>query len=132
MILATVSTTAVASSVTTLDCGKVLPILDIAKFVLTAIQWVAPILLILWGTLDLVKSVIAGKEDDIKKNQGTLIKRIISAVIIFLIPTAVSLLLGLIGSTEWKCCWSQAEPQIVVDEGDITERADDAAECKNE
>lgn len=115
---------------TTLDCGKVLPILDIAKFVLTAIQWVAPILLILWGTLDLVKSVIAGKEEDIKKNQGTLIKRIISAVIIFLIPTAVSLLLGLIGSTEWKGCWKQAKAQIAVDETDIETRAKQATTTK--
>ena len=48
------------------SCGKLLPILDIAIFILTAIQWAAPILLILWGSLDLVKAVIAGKEDEIK------------------------------------------------------------------
>lgn len=115
-------------AVTALDCGKVLPVLDVMKFALTAIQWVAPVLLILWGTIDLVKAVVAGKEDDIKKYQKTLVKRVISAVIIFLIPTAVSLLLGLIGSSEWKNCWGKAVPQIVSTEQDIASRAEAAKE----
>ena len=113
----------------TFSCGKLLPILDIAKFALTAIQWAAPILLILWGSLDLVRAVIAGKEDEIKKHQGALVKRIISAVIIFLIPTIVSLLLGLIGSDDWKCCWKQAKAQITVSESDITARENQASKC---
>lgn len=111
---------------TTFDCGKILPVLDIMKFALTAIQWIAPILLILWGTIDLVKSVVAGKEEDIKKNQKVLVKRVISAVIIFLIPLAVSLLLGLIGSDDWKGCWKQAKAQIVSTEDEINTRASEA------
>ena len=112
------------------SCGKLLPILDIAKFILTAIQWAAPILLILWGSLDLVKAVIAGKEDEIKKHQGALVKRIISAVIIFLIPTIVSLLLGLIGSNDWRGCWKCAEAQITISEADINAREAAGKKCK--
>lgn len=115
---------------TTFNCGKLLPILDIAKFILTVIQWAAPILLILWGSLDLVKAVIAGKEDEIKKHQGTLVKRIISAVIIFLIPTAVSLILGLLGTDSWRCCWKQAKAQITVSETDISNREAQATQCR--
>lgn len=87
-------------------------IVNILKFVLTAIQWLVPILLILWGTIDLVKAVVAGKEDDIKKNQKALVKRVISAVIVFLLPLAVSILMGLIGEEGWKTCWSEAEAEI--------------------
>ena len=94
-------------------------IVNIFKFALTAIQWLVPILLILWGTIDLVKSVVAGKEEDIKKNQKTLVRRVISAVIVFLLPLAVSILMGLIGSEGWKTCWTSkkaaAEINLNVD-----------------
>lgn len=82
------------------------PVIQVASFALKLIQYVAPVLLILWGSIDLVKSIVQGKEEDIKKSQKTLIKRIISAVILFLLPMLVASLLGLIGSTEWKTCWN--------------------------
>ena len=66
----------------------------IVRFILTIIQWVAPIILIIIGSIDMVKAIIAGKEDEIKKHQQTLIKRLISAVIIFLIPLLVSIIMG--------------------------------------
>ena len=90
----------------TFDCKAIAPIIGIAGFALKAIQYIAPVLLILWGSLDLVKSIIQGKEEDIKKSQKILIKRIISAVILFLLPMLVSTLLGLIGAKSWKKCWT--------------------------
>lgn len=98
---------------TTFSCDSISVVLNIAKFALRAIQFIVPVLLILWGTIDLVKSVVAGKEDDIKKYQKVLVKRVISAVIVFLIPLLVEVLLGLIGSTSWKTCWENAEPTII-------------------
>ena len=89
------------------SCGSLKDIIGIAGFALKAIQYIAPVLLILWGSIDLVKSIIQGKEEDIKKSQKILIKRIISAVILFLLPMLVSTLLGLIGSKKWKSCWDQ-------------------------
>lgn len=83
-------------------------IIGVFKFALRIIQFIVPILLILWGTIDLVKSVVAGKEDDIKKNQKTLIKRVISAVIVFLLPIGVNIILGMIGAQAWKKCWTNA------------------------
>lgn len=99
-------------------CGKdgsLQTLVNIMYFALTIIQWVVPVLLILWGTIDLVKSVVAGKEDDIKKNQKTLVRRIISAVIVFLIPAMVSILLGLIGTEGWKACWDAKKAEISLD-----------------
>lgn len=99
-------------------CGKdgsLQTLVNIMYFALTIIQWVVPVLLILWGTIDLVKSVVAGKEDDIKKNQKTLVRRIISAVIVFLIPAMVSILLGLIGTEGWKACWDNRKAEISLD-----------------
>lgn len=91
----------------TFSCDEIAPIIGIAGFALKAIQYVAPVLLILWGSIDLVKSIIQGKEEDIKKSQKILIKRIISAVILFLLPMLVSTLLGLIGAKEWRVCWNK-------------------------
>ena len=81
-------------------------IILIVKFLLTIVQWVVPIILIVLGTIDLVKAVVAGKDDDIKKHQQTLIKRIIAAVIVFLIPMLVTVLMGWIGNSEWTKCWN--------------------------
>ena len=100
--------TATISGATTFaeDCSQIGPIIGVAGFVLKVIQYAVPIILIIIGSIDLMKSVMAGKEDDIKKNQKTLIKRAISALLVFLVPMIVSILLGLIGSDDWKECWN--------------------------
>ena len=81
----------------------------IVQFILKVIQWVAPVVLIVIGSIDMVKAIIAGKEDEIKKHQQTLIKRLIAAVIIFLIPLLVSIILGWVGGDNWKECWEAAK-----------------------
>lgn len=93
-------------------CNGLGNLVIIVKFILTIIQWVVPIILIVLGTIDLVKAVIAGKDDDIKKHQQTLVKRIIAAVIVFLIPMLVTILMGWIGNTDWKTCWNSQSGSI--------------------
>ena len=95
-----------------LDCHELDGLLAIIKFLLKIVQWIVPVILILLGTIDLVKAVIAGKDDDIKKHQQTLIKRIIAAVIVFLVPVIVSILMGWIGNDDWKECWNDANGSI--------------------
>lgn len=94
------------------NCEGLGSIVVVVKFILKIIQWVVPIILIVLGTIDLVKAVVAGKDDDIKKHQQTLIKRIIAAVIVFLIPMLVSILMGWIGNDNWKDCWKSAKGDI--------------------
>ena len=112
---------AAASTVVTADCDNpdLLNIIGIFRFALRVIQFVVPVLLILWGTIDLVKSVVAGKEEDIKKNQKALIKRVISAVIVFLLPIGVNILMGMIGATEWRNCWNGSSAKIELHADDL-------------
>lgn len=87
----------------------VLKVMGIVKLIMNVICIIVPIVLIIMGSFDLFKAVTAGKDDDIKKKQQTLIKRIIAGVIVFLVPTIVTVLMNLIGVDEWKTCWNNAE-----------------------
>ena len=58
-------------------------------------RYIVPVLLILFGTLDFFKAVIAGKEDEMKKAQKTFIKRVIVGVAVFLIPVIINALMWL-------------------------------------
>lgn len=93
-------------------CDELGDVLTIVKFILNVIQWVVPVILIILGSIDLVKAVIASKEDDIKKGQQTLIKRLIAAVIVFLVPLIVSVIMGMIGQDDWKECWKLQDGDI--------------------
>ncbi len=73
---------------------------DIVSKVVTLIKVFVPILLIIWGMLDLGKAVIAQKDDEIKKGQQTLIKRIIAAAIVFFVFTIVSVMVNLVAGDD--------------------------------
>ena len=89
-------------------CGGLLEVVKVIVKVIRLISWLIPIGLILFGLIDLGKAVIAGKEDEMKKAQGTLIKRAIYAVAVFFIVTLVSAIMGLVGAEDWKQCWTAA------------------------
>ena len=55
-----------------------------------------PLLLIFFGMLDLGKAVMAQKEDEIKKGQQTFVKRLIAAVLVFLVFFIVEIVIGLV------------------------------------
>lgn len=81
-------------------CGNItIPqrIADLIGTVINVIKIGIPIILIIWGMLDLGKAVMAQNEDEIKKAQQVFIKRIISAVLVFLVVFIVQLVLNLIG-----------------------------------
>ena len=85
----------------TTDCaGVAIPngIYQIVHLIILLIQVVVPILLIIWGMLDFAKSVIGGDEDAIKKGQKIFIKRVIAAIIVFLVVTVVTLLISAVGT----------------------------------
>ena len=87
-------------------CSDLDQVVTLLKNVVKLFQWGIPMVLILFGMLDLGKAVIAGKEDEMKKAQGTLIKRFIYAIAVFLIVTLVTFAMGLVGSTKWRDCWN--------------------------
>lgn len=96
--------------------SELVQILGVVKTALTIIQIAIPILLIVMGSIDLMKAVMAGKEDEIKKGQNTFVKRAIAAVIVFFIPLIVSLVMGLItvdttssgDPVKYQDCWKNA------------------------
>ena len=71
-------------------------IINVLHTIVLAIQVVVPILLVIFGLLDLAKGVMAQKEDEIKKGQQTFIKRIIAAVIVFFAVTITSMVINLV------------------------------------
>lgn len=59
-----------------------------------------PILLIVWGMLDLGKATISQKEDEIKKHQKMFFKRLLSAILVFFIAVAVEFVLGILAKAD--------------------------------
>lgn len=70
---------------------------NIVATIISVIQFAVPVLLIIWGMLDLGKAVMAQKEDEIKKGQQTFIKRLIAAAVVFFVVVIVKLVVGLVG-----------------------------------
>ena len=76
-------------------------IVDVVHVIILAIQVFVPIVLIIFGMIDLAKAVMGQKEDEIKKGQQTFIKRIIAAAIVFFVVTIVKMVLSfLAGGTD--------------------------------
>lgn len=84
-------------------CGKVtnIPykIPHLTAQVVTILQIAVPIILVIIGSIDLVKGIMAGKEDEIKKGQHVFIKRLIVAIIIFLVVAVVKLVVSVVSDS---------------------------------
>ena len=74
-------------------------LVGIFETIINVIRIAIPIILILYGSLDLGKAVMAGKEDEIKTHQKLLIKRIIFAVLVFLLATIVKIVFRVVGQS---------------------------------
>ena len=102
-------------------CDDLKPILITAKNVVNLIKFGIPIVLIVLGTIDLGKAVMASKDDEMKKAQTTLLKRVIYAVVIFLLVTIVQLVMGLVSSNanqeaiSWQSCWNNTNSTDEID-----------------
>ncbi len=99
-------------------CTDLAPVIKLVKNGLIPIMQIGiPIILIVFGLIDLGKAVIASKEDEVKKAQQMLIKRAIYAVAVFFIVTIVTLIFGLFatsgankeidGTNDWRTCWDK-------------------------
>ena len=101
-------------------CPKAISdVISIVKFVINIICWAIPIILIVLCILDIAKIVTAGNIDDKLKKEvtGKITSRVIFAVLIFLVPTIVRLLFGVLpvikdknntvgdNDATWQTCW---------------------------
>ena len=85
-------------------------LINTVSTIIKVIKFGVPILLIIFGMLDLGKAVVASKEDEIKKGQQMFIKRVISAVLVFFVVVVVQLVVNLASTDDttetgniWNC-----------------------------
>lgn len=100
-------------------CEPLLPFIRLVKNgIIPIIQIVIPILLIVLGMFDLGKAVVASKEDEIKAAQKLLIKRVIYAVLIFMVVLIIKTVFSIVvnsgtgvtesDTTNWWTCYDKA------------------------
>ena len=77
-------------------CSDLWEIWQIIGWVLWIFKIVIPIIIILFGMIDLGKAVMGSKEDEIKKAQSTFIKRLMAAALVFFVITIVQFLVGIL------------------------------------
>ena len=115
-------------------CSGLYPVINLVKIVIKLIQFAVPIALILFGSIDFAKAVIANKEDEMKKAQSIFIKRLIYAAAVFFVIVIVRLVMNVLASVSltdaggneldvnsWKRCWdceSLDECKAITDIGD--------------
>ena len=96
-------------------------LLNILFLIRTALKWVCiiiPIIIIVMTVMDMAKIVTAGdKTDDLKKKAiSQTATRIVFAIVIFLVPSLVSAVFGILNfkiddstnGTTWSECWKNA------------------------
>jgi D-alanyl-lipoteichoic acid acyltransferase DltB (MBOAT superfamily) len=81
-------------------------IFDLVSMIITVLKFGIPVLLIIFGMLDLGKAVVASKEDEIKKGQQMFIKRLISAIIVFFVVVVVQLVVNVAAGNESSSIWN--------------------------
>lgn len=93
-------------------CADTVSVWKFIGEIIYIIRIVIPVLIILLGTLDLGKAVLAGEDKKIKEAQKSFIRRLIYGVAIFFIFVIVEVIFGLLGvetkEGDSKICWDCA------------------------
>lgn len=79
-------------------CAGTASIWQLVGNILTIFKIVIPILVLIFGMIDLGKAVIASKDDEIKKAAKGLLIRVVAGLVIFFIPTLVGFIFTIVGS----------------------------------
>lgn len=79
-------------------CGQTAGAWKFIGEIIFVIRIVIPILIILLGTIDLGKAVMAGEDKQIKEAQKMFIKRLIYGVAVFFVVTIVTAVFSMIGN----------------------------------
>lgn len=95
----------------------VMPAVSLIKKFIDIVKIAVPIMLIIFGIIELARAMMSPDEAAMKKAQGSFIKKLIAAVCVFLVPTILNIVTGIIakgtnGAVEtgnWAVCWDNAE-----------------------
>jgi len=93
--------------------------------IILLIKIAVPILLVIFGMLDLAKAIIAQKEEEIKKGRSIFIKRLITAAIVFFVVAIVQVVISFVGGNEkesgmWECVNCFINKECFVEEATET------------
>ena len=93
-------------------CAETAGIWKVVGFVIYIIRIAIPIIIVLLGTLDLGKAVIAGEDKKIKESQKSFLLRLVYGIAIFFVFNIVYVIFGLLGldlnSGAARVCWQCA------------------------
>ncbi len=104
-------------------CCNIFPFLKILKLLILVIQFSVPLVLIILGTIEMIKVVTSGEEKVSQEVIKNFSKRLIYAVVIFLVPYLINLVLTFLnneilkgelkdditGPVSWLTCWNKVE-----------------------
>ncbi len=139
-------------------CYNLKQFLVIIKFILKVLYWVVPLIIIVLGTIDLLKVVTSSGINDSKETTTatkTFFKRICFGLAIFIVPFVVELIFDLFqmalgnaaeDSSSWLTCWKEVDKRnthffdgcvdIYADDSDssseLETRANERAVCQYE
>lgn len=102
---------------TDLCSGDTLFVFQIAHTVIKVLQIAVPFALIIWGSLDFFKAVIAGDDKEMKQKRKPFVQRVIAALIVLLLPTIVNVIMKNIASnanSNFANCWNKARKSNTI------------------
>lgn len=106
--------TATSGTIPIAECGESTKfIFQVARLVIRILQIAVPFALIIWGSLDFFKAVIAGDEKEMKQKRKPFIQRLIAAVIILVLPILINTIIKTVASdkqSSFKDCWDKSDP----------------------
>ena len=77
-------------------CTGAKQIVQVAGWVLLIFRILIPLIIVIYGAFDLGKAVTASKDDEIKKSAKSLGMRIVAGICIYLVPSLVLWIFGLV------------------------------------
>ena len=99
-------------------CCNMKSFLNILRIVIHLLQFSVPLILLVFGTIDMIKAVTSNDDKAAKTALDTFIKRLMYGVLVFLAPFLVRLVLNIINdnilknsevdSMNWLRCWNEA------------------------
>ena len=88
------------------DTNSLDQIANVVSIIITVLKVAVPVMVVIFGMLDLGKAVVASKEDEIKKGQQMFIRRVISAVLVFFVVVVVQLVVNVAAGDDSDNVWT--------------------------
>jgi hypothetical protein len=96
--------------------SNVFPIFEAVKFFIIIVQIAVPFGLILWGSLDWFKALIAHDEKEMRMKRKPFLARVIAAMIVLVFPWLITLISNIVAgqsnTVNFFTCYHEAKPRI--------------------